>query len=74
LKKDKDEDEDGPKKPGPEKGPKPLTPIGQDKANPELVEGFPTCWALRRASVLGPPAVVVRSLIWPGSISVFSAG
>ncbi|XP_059483725.1 radial spoke head protein 6 homolog A [Neocloeon triangulifer] len=69
-----EDDEDGPKKPGPEKGPKPLSPIGLDKASPELVEGFPTCWALRKVSVLGPPAVVARSLIWPGSISIFASG
>jgi Radial spokehead-like protein len=71
---DEDDEEEGLGRPGPEKGPKPLSPISQDKAYPELASGFPTCWALRKASVVGPPAVVARSLTWPGSISVFAAG
>ncbi|XP_065344553.1 radial spoke head protein 4 homolog A [Cloeon dipterum] len=71
---DEEEEEEGEKKAGPEKCPKPLSPIAQDEASPHLAQGFPTCWALRKVSVLGPPAVVARSLIWPGSITLFYSG
>ncbi|CAB3375877.1 Hypothetical predicted protein [Cloeon dipterum] len=71
---DEEEEEEGEKKAGPEKSPKPLSPIAQDEASPHLAQGYPTCWALRKVSVLGPPAVVARSLIWPGSITLFYSG
>lgn len=73
---DEDEDEEsgseasGPRGPGPEVGPRPLAPLSEDRADPELAPGFPACFALRSATSVGPSAVVARSLLWPGAFTL----
>lgn len=52
-----------------ETGPRPFAALSEDRAEPELVPGIPACFALRSASST-VPAVVARSLLWPGALTL----
>ncbi|KAF4524296.1 hypothetical protein B566_EDAN005352 [Ephemera danica] len=67
---DEDEDETSDEAGG-KRGPKLLSPLSEDCADPSLAAGLTDCWALRDVSgVLQASAVLVRSLIWPGAFTL----
>lgn len=75
MRQDDEEDEEsgsetsGGRGPRAETGPSPFSALNNDRAVPELVPGIPDCFALRSVSCL-VPAVVARSLLWPGAVTL----